>query len=129
MVETVYHSNSPDPMLKSFLHGKIHRARVTHVALDYEGSLSVDADLLAAAGIGDHEQIHVVNLRNGARFVTYAILAPAGSGIIQVNGAAAHLNEVGDLVIIFAYALVNEAEAATLTPTVIYVDENNRPRA
>ncbi len=114
-------------MLKTFLHGKIHRARVTATELDYEGSLSVDEALLAAASIAVHEQIHVVNLRNGARFVTYAIAAPAGSGVIQVNGSAAHLCEPDDLVIIFAYGLVTEAEAATLTPKVVFVDAQNRP--
>jgi aspartate 1-decarboxylase len=87
----------------------------------------VDEALLAAAGIAVHEQIHVVNLRNGARFVTYAIAAPAGSGVIQVNGSAAHLCEPDDLVIIFAYGLVTEAEAATLTPKVVFVDAQNRP--
>jgi len=87
-------------MLKTFLHGKIHRARVTATELDYEGSLSVDEALIAA---------------------------PAGSGVIQVNGSAAHLCEPDDLVIIFAYGLVTEAEAATLTPKVVFVDAQNRP--
>ncbi|MDX1570821.1 MAG: aspartate 1-decarboxylase [Xanthomonadales bacterium] len=109
----------------SMLKAKIHRASVTHAELDYEGSCAIDDDLLDAAGIREFEQIHIYNITSGTRFVTYAIRADAGSGIISVNGAAAHLANPGDLVIIAAYAQLEEAEAASFKPTLVYMNRDN----
>ncbi|MDX1626410.1 MAG: aspartate 1-decarboxylase [Wenzhouxiangellaceae bacterium] len=108
------------------LKGKIHRATVTHAELDYEGSCAIDDDLLAASGIREYEQIHLYNITNGERFVTYAIRAEAGSGIISVNGAAAHKASPGDLLIIAAYAEFEEAEARRFAPKLVYPDADNR---
>ncbi len=105
---------------------KLHRARVTHTELDYEGSCAIDGRLMDAAGIREYEQIHVYNLDNGERFTTYAIRAEAGSGIISLNGAAARKASPGDRVIICAYAAMDEAEAARHRPTLVYLDERNR---
>lgn len=105
---------------------KLHRARVTHAELDYEGSCAIDGRLLDAAGILDYEQIQVYNLSNGERFTTYAIRAEEGSGVISVNGAAAHKADPGDLVIICSYAQLPAAEAATHKPRLVYLDEHNR---
>ena len=116
-------------MLLTLLKAKIHRATVTQCDLNYEGSISVDANLLERSGILPHEQVDVLNINNGERFTTYAIAAPAGSGIIGVNGAAARLAQKGDLVIIVAYARMEEAEAKTFTPRVLLVDGKNRPQA
>ena len=113
----------------TLLKGKIHRATVTQCDLHYEGSISVDSALLERAGILDHEQVDVLNINNGERFTTYAIPAPAGSGIIGVNGAAARRAQKGDLVIIIAYARMNEAEAKSWQPRVLLVDGNNKPLA
>jgi aspartate 1-decarboxylase len=113
----------------TLLKGKIHRATVTQCDLHYEGSISVDAALLERAGILDHEQVDVLNINNGQRFTTYAIPAPAGSGTIGINGAAARLASAGDLVIIIAYARMGEAEAKSWQPRVLLVDSNNRPLA
>ena len=112
----------------TLLKGKIHRATVTQCDLHYEGSISVDSALLERAGILDHEQVDVLNINNGERFTTYAIPAPAGSGIIGVNGAAARRAQKGDLVIIVAYARMAEAEAKTWQPRVLLVDANNKPQ-
>src|SRR6218665_81380 len=112
----------------TLLKGKIHRAAVTQCDLHYEGSISVDSALLERAGILDHEQVDVLNINNGQRFTTYAIPAPAGSGIIGVNGAAARLAQKGDLVIIIAYARMSEAEAKAWQPRVVMVDANNKPQ-
>jgi aspartate 1-decarboxylase len=112
----------------TLLKGKIHRAAVTQCDLHYEGSISVDSALLERAGILDHEQVDVLNINNGERFTTYAIPAPAGSGIIGVNGAAARLAQKGDLVIIIAYARMAEAEAKAWQPRVVLVDANNKPQ-
>jgi aspartate 1-decarboxylase len=112
----------------TLLKGKIHRAVVTQCDLHYEGSISVDSTLLERAGILDHEQVDVLNINNGERFTTYAIPAPAGSGIIGVNGAAARRAQKGDLVIIIAYARMSEAEAKTWQPRVLLVDDNNKPQ-
>ena len=109
------------------LKGKIHRAAVTQCDLHYEGSISVDATLLERAGILPHEQVDVLNINNGQRFTTYAIPAPAGSGTIGVNGAAARLAQKGDLVIIIAYARMEEAQARSFQPRVVMVDAANRP--
>ena len=114
-------------MQLTLLKGKIHRAAVTQCDLHYEGSISVDAGLMERAGILDHEQVDVLNINNGERFTTYAIPAPAGSGVIGVNGAAARLAQKGDLVIIVAYARMAEAEAKTFQPRVVLVDGANKP--
>ena len=116
-------------MQLTLLKGKIHRATVTQCDLNYEGSISVDAALLERSGILPHEQVDVLNINNGERFTTYAIPAPAGSGTIGINGAAARLAQKGDLVIIVAYARMEEAEAKSFTPRVVLVDANNRPQA
>ncbi len=110
----------------SLLKAKIHRASVTHAELHYEGSCAIDGLLLDASGIREYEQIHIYNVNNGQRLVTYAIRADEGSGIISVNGAAAHRASPGDIVIICAYAQLSEAEAAHFSPTLVYVDAKNR---
>jgi aspartate 1-decarboxylase len=116
-------------MLLTLLKGKIHRATVTQCDLHYEGSISVDAALMERAGILPHEQVDVLNINNGNRFTTYAIPAAAGSGTIGINGAAARLAQKGDLVIIIAYARMEEAEAKSWQPRVLLVDGSNRPLA
>jgi len=116
-------------MQLTLLKGKIHRATVTQCDLHYEGSISVDAALLERSGILPHEQVDVLDINNGERFTTYVIPAPAGSGTIGINGAAARLAQKGDLVIIVAYARMEEAEAKGFTPRVVLVDGNNRPQA
>ena len=114
-------------MQLTLLKGKIHRATITQCDLHYEGSISVDAALLERSGILPYEQVDVLDINNGQRFTTYTILAPAGSGIIGVNGAAARLAQKGDLVIIVAYARMDEAEAKSFSPRVLLVDGQNRP--
>lgn len=109
----------------TMLKGKIHRATVTQCDLHYEGSLTVDADLLDAADILPHEQIDVLNITNGARFTTYAITGARGSGVIGVNGAAARLCQKGDLVIVCAYAAMSATEAKSFQPSIVLVDERN----
>ncbi len=104
---------------------KLHRVTVTHSELDYEGSCAIDTDLMASAGIREYEQIEIYNITNGERFSTYAIKAEAGSGIISVNGAAAHKAAPNDLIIIAAYASYNEQELKTYQPTLVYVDDQN----
>jgi len=108
-------------MLKS----KLHRATVTHANLDYEGSCAIDRDLLDAANIVPFQQLHIYNVSNGQRFTTYAIEAPRASGIIGMNGAAAHKAGTGDMVILCAYADMSEAEAARFQPKLVYLDANN----
>jgi aspartate 1-decarboxylase len=115
-------------MQLTLLKGKIHRATVTQCDLDYEGSISVDAALLERSGILPHEQVDVLNINNGQRFTTYAIPAASGSGMIGINGAAARLAQKGDLVIIVAYARMEEAEAKSFQPRVLLVDANNKPQ-
>ncbi len=110
----------------TMLKAKIHRATVTHAELDYEGSCAIDEDLLRLSGIREFEQIHLFNIANGERFVTYAIRAAAGSGTISINGAAAHKAQPGDLVIICAFAAMEEAEMAQFRPALVYVDAQNR---
>ena len=112
-------------MQLNLLKGKLHRVTTTHAELDYEGSCAIDRNLLEAAGIREYEQIHIYNVANGKRFVTYAIVAEAGSGTISVNGAAAHLAEPGDLLIICAFVQMDEAEAARHKPQLVYVNEAN----
>lgn len=113
-------------MLLTLLKAKIHRASVTHAELHYEGSCAIDSRLLELSGIRENEQVHIFNVNNGHRFITYAIRAEAGSGIISVNGAAAHRAQPGDLVIICAYGQMDEAEAIQYTPKLVYVDRENR---
>ena len=113
-------------MQLNMLKAKIHRATVTHAELHYEGSCAIDGRLLDVSGIREYEQIHIYNIQNGERFVTYAIRAEEGSGIISINGAAAHRASPGDLIIIAAYAELDEAELAKFKPTLCYVDRQNR---
>ena len=113
-------------MLRTFLRSKIHRATVTQADLDYVGSITIDSNLLEAAEILPHEQVDVLNVTNGQRLTTYAIPGEAGSGIIGINGAAAHLVSPGDLVIIVCYAQYNESELKQHRPRVVLVDRDNR---
>jgi aspartate 1-decarboxylase len=106
--------------------GKIHRATVTQADLHYVGSITVDADLLAAANLLPGEQLDVVDVTNGARLTTYAIAGAAGTGQLCINGAAAHLIHPGDVVILIAYGLLSDAEARTYSPHVVLVDARNR---
>ena len=112
-------------MVRHLLKSKIHRATVTQCELHYEGSCAIDGRLLDISGIREYEQIHIYNVNNGHRFVTYAIRGEEGSGVISVNGAAAHCAQPGDLVIICAYGVCDEAEAAKYKPTLVYVDRDN----
>jgi aspartate 1-decarboxylase len=114
-------------VLRTMLKSKIHRATVTSAQLDYVGSITLDADLMAAADLLEGEQVTVVDVTNGARLETYVIPAEAGSGTVQLNGAAARLVHPGDLVIVLAYALMDEAEARSRRPAVVFVDAGNRP--
>lgn len=111
----------------TLLKGKIHRAVVTQAEVDYVGSITIDAALMEAAGILEYEQVHVANVTSGKRLVTYAIAGEAGSGIICLNGAAAHDANIGDKVIIMAYANMSEKEAASFQPKVVFVDDDNHP--
>lgn len=112
--------------MRTMLRAKIHRATVTRADLDYEGSISIDEALMDAAGIAEWEQVHVLDLTNGARLETYAITAPAGSGEVCINGAAVHLVQPGDRVIILSYEAVPEDRLADHTPRIVHVDERNR---
>ncbi len=105
---------------------KLHRVRVTHAELDYEGSCAIDTRLMEAAGIREYEQIQIYNIANGERFTTYAMPAQPGSGIISINGAAAHKARPGDQVIVCAYAAIDEQQAARFKPRLVYVDTDNR---
>lgn len=111
----------------TLMRAKIHRATVTKADLNYEGSISIDTNLLKTSGILLHEQVDVLNITNGERFTTYTIAAKAGSGAIQINGAAARKVHAGDHVIIIAYASMPEAEAKKFKPTVVLLDGKNRP--
>jgi len=113
-------------MYRKLLHGKIHSATVTGTAVEYEGSIGIDADLLQAAGILPNESVHVWNVTNGERFETYAILSPAGSGDVVVNGAAAHKTRVGDKVIVAAFAWLTDKELRRHKPSIVLVDGANR---
>ena len=113
-------------MRRTIFKSKIHRATVTHADLDYEGSVTLDADLMRAADILPYEQVAIWNVTRGSRLETYALEGPAGSGVVCVNGAAAHHNRPGDLVIIATFAEMEEAEARAHQPTVVLVDEQNR---
>jgi aspartate 1-decarboxylase len=110
----------------TLLKSKLHHARVTHSELEYEGSCAIDSALLKAAGIREYEQIHIYNLANGERFVTYAIRAEQDSGIISINGAAAHKAAPGDRIIICTYAVLSEQEAVKFQPALVYLDTDNR---
>ncbi len=112
--------------MRTMLKGKIHRARVTRCNVDYEGSITIDRDLMEAADLLPYERVDVLNINNGARFNTYAIEGERGSGEICLNGAAARLVAKGDIVIILSYHAVTEDEVATSTPILVYVDSENR---
>jgi aspartate 1-decarboxylase len=118
--------NEVNPMVRRMLLGKIHRATVTGADLSYEGSISIDADLLAAAGVVNYQEVHVWNVTRGTRFVTYAIEGEAGSGTVCVNGAAAHLTDSGDIVIVAAFVDLEDAEARRHRPRTVHVDARNR---
>lgn len=113
-------------MLRNMLHSKIHRATVTQADLHYVGSLTIDRDLMDAAGMLPGQQVDVVDVDNGNRLTTYAIEGERGSGILCINGAAARLISPGDLVIVIAYALMDETEARTFEPQVVFVDKANK---
>ena len=113
-------------MQRFMLRSKIHRATLTQTDLNYEGSITVDRDLLDAADMLPGEQVQVLNLNNGQRLVTYAIEGEAGSGVMLLNGPAARLAVPGDLIIVIAYGLVSDEEAKTLRPKIVHVDGNNR---
>jgi aspartate 1-decarboxylase len=113
-------------MQVTMLKAKLHKATVTHAELEYEGSCAIDGRLLEASGIREFEQIQIYNLANGERFTTYAIRAQDGSGVISINGAAAHKAVPGDRVIICAYAQLDEAELPAFKPRLVYLGESNR---
>lgn len=113
-------------MQRTMLKSKIHRVTVTHAELHYEGSCAIDEDLLDAADIREYQQIDIYNVNSGDRFTTYAIRAQRGSGIISVNGAAARKAQVGDILIIASYAVMNEIEVERFQPDLVYVDSRNR---
>ncbi|MBI5886355.1 MAG: aspartate 1-decarboxylase [Deltaproteobacteria bacterium] len=112
-------------MQRIMLKSKIHRATVTDANIDYEGSVAIDEALMEAAGIYPFEQVQIYDINNGSRLTTYAIKGERGSGVISVNGAAAHLARKGDLVIIASYSTLDEAEAASHNPILVYVDKAN----
>ena len=114
-----------DKMNITVLKSKLHKACVTHAEKEYDGSCAIDGSLLDKAGIHEYEQIHIYNINNGERFITYAIRAEDHSGIISVNGAAAHKAEPGDRVIICIYGEINENDVSKYKPTLIYLDKNN----
>lgn len=113
-------------MHKTLLNSKIHRATVTECDLNYIGSITIDRDLIEAAGLVPNEQVHVLDVNNGARLTTYVIEGEAGSGVIGINGPAAHLVNKGDLVIICAYASFNEEEIAEHSPTIVLLNSKNQ---
>lgn len=113
-------------MQRIMLKAKLHRVHVTHSELHYEGSCAIDDDLLEAADIKEYQQIDIYNVTNGERFTTYAIRAQRGSGLISVNGAAAHKADPGDILIIATYAMYSELELQEFHPQLVYVDEHNR---
>jgi aspartate 1-decarboxylase len=113
-------------MFRTLLKSKIHRVAVTQCELHYEGSCAIDENLLDAANIVENEQIHIWNINNGERFVTYAIKGERGSGMISVNGSAARRASVGDLIIIAAFAQVHEEQVAGHQPQLVFVDAHNQ---
>ena len=112
--------------MRTMMKSKIHRARVTQVDLDYEGSITIDRVLMEASDILPFERVEVLNVNNGARFSTYAIAGEANSGIIGVNGAAARLVAKGDIILILSYSQVLDDEAISITPSIVRVDSQNR---
>ncbi|MGH7934702.1 MAG: aspartate 1-decarboxylase [Candidatus Binataceae bacterium] len=114
--------------MRIMIRSKLHRLRLTGADPDYEGSIAIDAELLDAAGILEYEMVHVWNVSNGERLETYAIAAPAGSGEVALNGAAALRGKTGDIVIVATFAPMDEASARRHTPSVIFVDGCNRVR-
>ena len=123
--EKAYRQNQESTMQITLLKSKIHRVTTTHSELDYEGSCAIDGHLLDVAGIREFEQIQIYNINNGERFTTYAIRAEDNSGIISVNGAAAHKANPQDLLIIATYVVMEEVEADAFKPKLIYVDTEN----
>lgn len=113
-------------MQQIMLKGKIHRATVKQAALDYVGSITIDEDLMDASGICEYEQVHIVDIDNGSRFITYVIAGERGSGLICLNGAAARCVQVNDKIIIMAYANMNPEEIKENPPKVVFVDEDNK---
>lgn len=113
-------------MLVNMLKGKIHRAKVVQAELDYVGSITVDEDLLEAAGIYEYEKVQIVDINNGSRFETYTIAGERGSGLICLNGAAARQVQTGDKIIIMAYAVMDEKEIKANPPRVVFVDDDNK---
>ena len=113
-------------MTREMFRSKIHRATVTMAELYYEGSITIDEDLLKAADILPHEKVQVVNLNNGSRLDTYTLLGPAGSGMICLNGPAARLGAIGDEIIIIAYSQMSEEEARKHNPKIVLVDKKNK---
>ena len=112
-------------MFVTLFKSKIHRVKVTQAELNYVGSITIDEDLMDAAGILENEQVHVVNNNNGERLITYVIKGERGTGIICLNGAAARKAQVGDVVIIISYGMMIEEEARTFQPKIVFPDENN----
>lgn len=115
-------------MQRILMKSKIHQATVTEANLHYEGSITLDAQLMRAADLLPWERVQVLDLNNGARFETYCVAGPAGSGTVCINGAAARFVQVGDSIIILSYAVVEEAQARAIVPKVVHVDQNNRIR-
>src|ERR1700759_1655439 len=120
------HIGAADPLIRIMMKSKIPRATVTQADLDYVGSVTLDVALMEAADLLEGEQVAIVDITNGARIETYVIPGPRGSGVIGINGAAAHLVHPNDLVIIMSYAVLDDAEAKALKPVVVHVDEQNR---
>ena len=116
-------------MFRTLLKSKIHRVAVTHCELHYEGSCAIDEDLLDAANIVENEQIHVWNINNSERFVTYAIKGERGSGMISVNGSAVRRAAIGDLIIMAAFVQVNDDQVSTHTPQLVFADVHNQQTA
>lgn len=115
-------------MYLNLLKSKLHMARVTEAKLEYEGSITIDTELMDAVRFVDHEKVLVANLANGNRFETYVIPGAPGSGVICINGAAAHLCNIGDSVIIMSFCMVSRDDAGTHRPFVLVLDENNKPK-
>ena len=112
-------------MQRTMLKSKLHRARVTDVLIDYEGSIEIDEDLMDEVGIITYEQVHIYNISNGHRFITYAIPGPRGSRVVSINGAAARLAHINDRIIIVAYGII-AGDQKNIKPKVIVLDENNQ---
>jgi aspartate 1-decarboxylase len=121
----LFNQTRRETMQRTMLKSKLHRVHCTHSELDYEGSCAIDEDLLDAADIHEYQQIDIYNISNGERFTTYAIRAKRSSGIISVNGAAAHKAEPGHILIIASYASYTELELEKFKPQLVYVDQNN----